>query len=86
MANTEAMGISLDVEIAVTGGEGSLVDEDIVGTLPDDRHDHLSEDETEELKESNAQQPYILVKSHSPSKFDVLSLQTRSRERLLLCQ
>ena len=54
MANTEAMGISLDVEIAVTGGEGSLGDEDIVGILPDDGHDHLSEDEIEELKERNA--------------------------------
>ena len=76
LANAEAMGIALDVEIAVTGDEGSLGDDDTMGRLPEEQHSHLSEDEIEELKEGNAQQPYVLVKSHSASG------STSSRHRL----
>jgi hypothetical protein len=67
LANAEAVGIVLDVEIAVTGKEGSLSDDDTVGRVREEHHSHISEDEIEELKEGKAQQPYVLVKSHSPS-------------------
>jgi NAD(P)H-flavin reductase len=67
LANAEAVGIILDVEIAVTGDEGSLGDDDTVRQVPEEHQTHLSEDEIEELKEGNAQLPYVLVKSHSPS-------------------
>jgi NAD(P)H-flavin reductase len=67
LANAETVGISLDVEIAVTDNEGSLGDDDTVGRVQEDHHSHISEDEIEELKEGGSQQPYVLVKSHSPS-------------------
>jgi hypothetical protein len=66
LANAEAMAISSDVEIAVAGGNGSLGDDDTVESLHEQHHNHLSEVDIEDLKEGNGQQPYGLVKSHSP--------------------
>ena len=66
-ANAEAAGIDLDVEIAVTGDEGSLGDDDDVGQIPTEHHSQFSEDEIEDLKNGNSQTPYVLVKSHSQS-------------------
>lgn len=67
LSNAEATGIALDVEIAVTGDEGSLGDDDTVGHVQEGHHSHISEDEIEELKEGHPQQQYVLVKSYSPS-------------------
>ena len=75
LANAEAIGISLDVEIAITGSEGSLGDDNTVGVTPEDYYSQLSEDEIEELKEENLHRPCVLVKSHS------LSASTSSRYR-----
>jgi hypothetical protein len=67
LANAEAVGIALDVEIAVTGDEGSLGDDDILGRVRGQHQRHLTEDEMEELKDGSAQQTYVLGKLHSPS-------------------
>jgi Ferric reductase NAD binding domain len=67
LANAEAVGILLDIEIAVTGDEGSLGDDAGVGRYPEKHQSHVSEDKIEELNEGNPRQSYVLVKTHSPS-------------------
>ena len=62
LANAEASGLTLDVEIAVTGEGGLLGDDNILGRVPEEHQSHVSK----ELKEGNAHQPYVQVKSHSP--------------------
>ena len=79
LANAETVGISLDVEIAVTGGEGSFRDYDTIERSQEGRQNQnqMSDDETEELKEGNVQQPYVLVKSPSPSSTNSMSSRYR---------
>ncbi|KAG0648850.1 Ferric-chelate reductase 7 [Hyphodiscus hymeniophilus] len=67
LANAEAMSISLDIEIAITGGEAWSVADETVGTLHAEQKSQFSEDDTQELKKANQQQAYVLVKFHSPS-------------------
>lgn len=67
LANAEGMGISLDVEIAITKNRGSLGGDATVGRPREERHSYRSEHEIEESEDENARQSYILVESHSPS-------------------
>ncbi|TAQ89268.1 hypothetical protein B7494_g2395 [Chlorociboria aeruginascens] len=62
LANAEAMGIDLDIEITITGDEELLGNDDTGAQLPEEPHSHPFEDEIEEFKEGNVQ-----VKSHSSS-------------------
>jgi NAD(P)H-flavin reductase len=67
LARAEALGIVLDVEIAVTGDERPLGDETSVDMVLETQQE-LSEKDVEDPKEGRSQQSHVLVKSITASK------------------
>lgn len=83
LSRAGALGIDLDVEIAVTGDGNSVADDDAVA-VQEDHHSHVSEGDIEGLESEKAHQPYALVKSHSPSN-STSSWNTLAPERDCCC-